>query len=238
MTMVTMRRLWILPAVALVAFVALNAFTDALASPPELFSAMRERNPRPSHGLDSLTAAPASGTVATRAVALRRMQPKFSASNGFREAFLTPRMLAAFPRENTVATADLTNPSSNPVMTDPAALELVEKRAIRAVTRALESYTIESLGIDRWSLRLTGRSGRSSAAPAADSRPVRFHLGFSRLAPRGDLLIPVTSGRVVLSADLRGHIRTTFEPNSSKLRLAADVDLPEQTATVRLSLQF
>jgi len=79
---------------------------------------------------------------------------------------------------------------------------------------------------------------RGRAAAADDSRAVRFHLGFSRLAPRADLLIPVTAGRVVVSADVRGHLRTTFEPNSSKLRLAADVDVPEHTATVRLSLQF
>jgi hypothetical protein len=147
-------------------------------------------------------------------------------------------MLARFPHENTVATADLRNPSSNPVMTDPAALALVEKGAIRAITGALKNYAIEGLGIDRWSLRLKGGSGHSRVAPADESRGVRFHLGFSRLAPRADLQIPVTAGRVVVSADVRGHLRATFEPNSSKLRLAADVDVPEHFATVRLSLQF
>jgi hypothetical protein len=53
-----------------------------------------------------------------------------------------------------------------------------------------------------------------------------------------DLLIPVTAGRVVLSADVRGHVRATFEPSSSKLRLAADVDVPAHTAMVRFGLQF
>jgi hypothetical protein len=67
---------------------------------------------------------------------------------------------------------------------------------------------------------------------------VRLHLGFSRLAPRADLLIPIAAGRVVVSADVRGHVRTTFEPKSSTLRLAADVDVPDHTATVRLGLQF
>jgi hypothetical protein len=166
------------------------------------------------------------------------LQPKFSTTDEFREAYLRPRMLALFPHENTVAAADLMNPSSNPVMTDPAALALVEKGAIRAITGALKLYAIEGLGIDRWSLRVTGRSGGSRLGPADDSRGVRFHVGFSRLAPRADLLIPVAAGRVVLSADVRGHVRTTFEPGSSKLRLAADVDVPEHTATVRLGLQF
>jgi len=166
------------------------------------------------------------------------MQPKFSATDEFREAYLTPRMLALFPYENTVATADLMNPSSNPVMTDPASLQLVEKGAVRAVTGALKRYAVDGLGIDRWSLRVTGRSERNRVAPDDDSRAVRFRLGFSRLAPRADLLIPVTTGRVVVSVDARGHMRTTFEPNSSKLRLAADVDVPEHTATVRLNWQF
>jgi hypothetical protein len=123
-------------------------------------------------------------------------------------------------------------------MTDPAALALVEKGAIRAVTGALKRYAVESLGIDRWSLRVTGRRGRDAVASADDSRGVRFHLGFSRLAPRADLLIPVRAGRVVLSADARGQVRTTFERASSRLRLAAEVDVPEHTATVRLSMQF
>jgi hypothetical protein len=105
------------------------------------------------------------------------------------------------------------------------------------MTGALKNYAIESLGIDRWSLRVTGRGG-SRLGPADDSRAVRFRVGFSRLAPRADLLIPVTAGRVVLSADVRGHIRTTFEPSSSKLRLAADIDVPAHTAMVRLGLQF
>jgi hypothetical protein len=51
-------------------------------------------------------------------------------------------------------------------------------------------------------------------------------------------LIPIAAGRVVVSADVRGHVRTTFEPKSSTLRLAADVDVPDHTATVRLGLQF
>jgi hypothetical protein len=147
-------------------------------------------------------------------------------------------MQAAFPLENTLATADLMNPTSNPVMTDPAALARVEKGATRAIKGALKNYAIESLGIDRWSLRVTGRNEGGRFASADDTSGVRFRLGFSRLAPRADLLIPVTTGRVVVSADVRGHVRTTFEPNSSKLRLAADVDVPEHTATVRLGVRF
>lgn len=236
MTTLTTRRSWTLPGLVLV---ALGAFADARAAPPTMFPAIREWGARSSRGLESQAALPATAAASKRPVAPRRMQPKFSVTDEFREAYLTPRMLAVFPHENTIATADLMNPTSNPVLTDPAALALVEKGAIRAVKGALKRYALEGLGIDRWSLRVTGRSGRGQQlASADDSRGVRFRFGFSRLAPRADLLIPVTAGRVVLSADARGHVRTMFEPKSSKLRLAADVDVPEHTATVRLSMQF
>jgi hypothetical protein len=238
MTMATTRRFWTLPGVALIALVALGAFSDARAGPPDTFSAMRAWDPRPSQGLDFKTEPTVRAKGLKRPAAPGRLQPKFSATDEFRKAYLTPRMLAAFPHENTVATADLLNPSSNPVMTDPAALALVEKGAIRAMTDAFKLYAIEGLGIDRWSLRVTGRNGGSRVAPADDTRGVRLHLGFSRLAPRADLLIPIAAGRVVVSADVRGHVRTTFEPKSSTLRLAADVDVPDHTATVRLGLQF
>jgi hypothetical protein len=218
--------------------VVLGTCAAARAAPPETFSAMRGWDPRPSHvlALEAPPAAPAQGS--TRRVAPRRMQPKFSAMDEFREAYLTPRMRAQFPHENTVATVDLTNPLSNPVMTDPAAVDLVQKRAIRAMTGALKRYAIESLGIDRWSLRIAGPGGRDRTAPGDDSRAVRFRVGFSQLAPRADLVIPVTSGRVVVSADARGHMRTTFERSASRLTFAADFYVPDHTATVRLNMQF
>lgn len=218
--------------------VVLGTCAAARAAPPDTFSAMRGWDPRPSRVVALDSAPPALAKGSKRAVAPRRMQPSFSATDKFREDYLTPRMRAQFPHENTLATADLTNPTSNPVMTDPAAVEFVQKRAIRAMTGALKNYAIESLGIDRWSLRLTGRGSRDRTAPADGSRGVRFHLGFSRLAPRADLVIPVTSGRVVVSADARGHIRTTFERSASRLTFAADYDVPDRAATVRLNVQF
>jgi hypothetical protein len=151
-------------------------------------------------------------------------------------------MLARFPDENAVAGAGFANPAWNavsyPLAQNPAAVDRVQKGTIRAIESAFKGYAIERLGIDRWSFPVVGGSGRGRAALADDSRGVRLHLGFSHLAPRADLLIPVTSGRLVVSADVRGRIGATFAPASSKLRLVADVDVPERTAAVSLRLRF
>ena len=58
------------------------------------------------------------------------------------------------------------------------------------------------------------------------------------MAPRADLLIPVTTGRVALSVDARGNLRAAFDPGSSRFRVAADVDVPGRTATVGLGMKF
>jgi hypothetical protein len=42
----------------------------------------------------------------------------------------------------------------------------------------------------------------------------------------------------VVSADARGRIGTTFERTSSRLQVAADVDVRERAATVALSTRF
>jgi hypothetical protein len=169
-----------------------------------------------------------------------RIQPKFSAMDEFREAYLRPRMLAAFPLENTLATADLMNPSSNPVMTDPAALTRVQKGARRAIIGALKNYAIEGLGINRWTIRLTNREGEQQRASSPDDTrgDVRVRFGVSHLAPRADLLIPVGAGRVVVGADARGNFRTIYEPKASRLRFAADYDVPGHLATARLGMRF
>jgi hypothetical protein len=143
---------------------------------------------------------------------------------------------AVFGGERDVTARDFANPASRPWPGDPAAIQRVQKLGIRAIGGALKRYAVERLGIDRWSLPVTGRS--EGNAVANDAPRVRFHLGFSHLAPRVDLRIPVTAGRVVVSADARGRIGTTFERTSSRLQVAADVDVRERAATVALSMRF
>jgi hypothetical protein len=235
MTMATMRQFWTLPGVALVALAALGVFSDARAAPSETFSRVGRWDPRPTRVFE-FPAPPAAGvTGSMRPFAPRHPQPRFAAPRGFYETHLAPRMSADRLKDDAFVAARFGDPASRQWTSDPAVVELVEKRTIRSITHAFKGYAIEQLGINRWSLRV---AGSSRAAPADDSRGVRFHLGFSRLAPRADLLIPVTSGRVVLSADARGRVRTTFERDSSRLQFAADLDVPARTATVRLRLQF
>jgi hypothetical protein len=158
----------------------------------------------------------------------------------FGEAYLKPRMMAVFPLENTLATADLRDPSSNPVARDPATLARVQKGATRAIKGALKTYAVEGLGINRWTIRLTNREGEQQRASSPDDTrgDVRVRFGVSHLAPRADLLIPVGAGRVVVGADARGNFRTIFEPGASKLRVATDYDVPGHIATVRLGMRF
>ena len=147
--------------------------------------------------------------------------------------------MAVFPLENTLATADLRNPSSNPVATDPATLERVQKGATRAVKGALKTYAVEGLGINRWTIRLKNREGeQQQAGPRDDTRDVRIRFGISHMAPRADLLIPIDAGRVVVGADARGNFRTIYEPKASRLRLATDYDVPGHRATVRVGVRF
>jgi len=211
MTILTMRRAWTL---ACVVSVALIAFAAAQAASPEVFTGDGPKVP----------------------AVLRLAQPRFLVTRGFYETHLAPRM-AADPRGDDVfVTARFGAPASNLWTSDPAVVALVEKRTIRSIAAAFKGYAIEQLGIDRWSFPVRG--GNGGATPTGQSRGVRFHLGFSRMAPRADLLVPVAAGRVALSVDARGDLRVTFDPNSSRFRLAADIDVPEHTATVRLRVQF
>jgi hypothetical protein len=224
-----------------VIFVVLTACAAARAGPtPDTLSVLREWDPRPSRVLDFKTASAAGVMPSTQSAAPARIRAKYSPMDKFGEAYLKPRMMAVFPLENTLATADLRNPSSNPVVRDPATLARVQKGATRAIKGALKNYAVEGLGINRWTIRLTNREGEQQAASGADDRDrdVRVRFGVSHLAPRADLLIPFDAGRVVVGADARGNVRTIFEPAASKLRVAADYDVPGHIATVRLGMRF
>jgi transposase InsO family protein len=220
MTTLMTRRSWTLTGLVLVAF---GEFAAVRAGPPEVSAASREWNSHDGYGL-KVPKAP------------RPAQPRYIAALGFYAAQLAPRMSADYRADGTFVGEHLGDRASTLWTSDPAVIDLVEKRTIRSIADAFKGYAVERLGIDRWSIPLMGRSGRTT--PTGKSDGVRFHLGFSRLAPRADFLIPVAAGRVELSVDARGHVSTTFAPASSRFRLAADVDAAERTATVGLSARF
>jgi hypothetical protein len=132
--------------------------------------------------------------------------------------------------------AHLGDLASNRWTSDPAVAAFVERRTIRSITDAFKGYAIDQLGVDHWTLPGLGRSG--GAPFGGESHVVRFRFGFSGMAPRADVLIPVAAGRVAFSADARGRISSSFEPASSKFRLSADVDASERTASIKLGARF
>jgi hypothetical protein len=183
-------------------------------------------------------AAPAPATSPKRHLAPRQLPLNFPLTNRFYEAYLAPRMLALSRDENARTALSPANPMSTQPTQDPIAVARVEKRSIRVIQGALKSYAIERLGIDDWSLSMMRSGGRNHVALSTDRGTARFRLGFSSRAPRADVLIPVAAGRVVFSADMRGRIATTFQSTSSRIRLAADIDVRGRRAAVGLNLQF
>jgi len=201
------------------------------ASSPPSFARLRERGLNP----------PPASTIASKAKASTTLQATmrpFAIHDGFYDAYLVPRMSARLRGENLGATSDLADPLANPWTKDEEALDRVEHRALRATKGALKKYAIERLGIDRWSIPLVGGRHEREASATEGSRNVRLSLGISHLAPRADVSVPAGEGRVSISADVRGHIGATFEPASSRMRIAADASVRDHTATVRMSFRF
>jgi hypothetical protein len=211
MIMLTTRRAFILPGVVLAALVVSCALAADQAAPSDPFSSELPKT-------------------------VRQPQPRYVPTAGFYAAHLAPRMTADSRVDDVFLGAHLGDLPSSRWTSDPSVASFVERRTIRSVADAFKGYAIEQLGIDRWSLSVMGRSGGAPLAGA--SHAVRIRFGFSGMAPRADLLIPVAAGRVAFSADARGRMSGSFEPASSRFRLAADVDVSERTAAVKLGARF
>ena len=179
--------------------------------------------------------APCNAADPTLPPSLRQPAPTFTAHRGFYETELAPRMSAERHDDLRVA-ANFGIPEATVWARDPATVALVEGHTIRSIGDAFKGYALEQLGIDRWSFPVAGRSGR--AAVSGPPAGVRLRFGISRLAPRADLLIPAGAGRVALSVDAHGRFQASFEPVSSRIRFAADADVPARTATVGVSARF
>jgi hypothetical protein len=172
-----------------------------------------------------------------RQVVLVRQPLDFSRPPGFYETYLAPGMSAVVRNERAVTTEDYANSWLNGATQDPRAAGRVETRAFRALGNGVTRYAIERLEIDGFTVPMLGRLQDVAELPAG-ARGAQLHFGFSSLAPRADVLIPVTAGRVVVSADSRLRLQTTFESAVFGFRLAATVDVPARTAIVGLNLRF
>jgi len=157
--------------------------------------------------------------------------------HGFYAKYLAPRMATGLSGEVDAA-AHFANPEANPWTRDEGTVSRVERHAIHATTGALKHYAIESLGLDAWSLPLVRGTGTGLYALRTESGGARLLFGFSHMAPRAEILIPVTSGRVAFSADAMGRVGTSFETSASSLRFGATVDPRGHEGTFGITCRF
>jgi hypothetical protein len=157
--------------------------------------------------------------------------------HGFFAKYLAPRMTTGLNGEVDAA-AHFANPAANPWTRDEGTVLRVERRAIHATKGAVKRYAIESLGLDAWSLPLVRGTGTGLDALRTDSGGARLLFGFSHMAPRAEVLIPVTSGRVAFSADAMGRMGVTFETPASSLRFGATVDPRAHSGGFALTSRF
>ena len=156
---------------------------------------------------------------------------------GFFAKFLAPRMASGLNGE-IVAATNFANHAADPWTKDAGTVSRIERGAIHATTSALKHYAIESLGIDAWSLPLHRGAGTGLDALRNDSGGTRLRFGIAHLAPRAEVLIPATHGRVAVSVDTRGRLGTSFESASSNFRVGLSYDAPSHAGTFSLSRRF
>ena len=157
--------------------------------------------------------------------------------NGFFTKFFSPRMDARLNGE-VEAAKHFTNPAANPWTRDDQTVARVERGAIHGAKSAVKRYAIESLGLDAWSLPLVKGSGTGLAALRTESGGPRLTFGFSHMAPRAEILVPVNTGRVGFSADAMGRVGVTFEGLSSSLSFGCAVDPRDHSGTFGLVSRF
>ena len=164
-------------------------------------------------------------------------KPPKADPHGFFAKYLAPRMDSRLNGEFDAATR-FANPATNPWTRDDGTVSRVERQAIRATKSAVKRYAIESLGLNAWSLPLIRGTGTGLDALRTDSGGPRLLFGFSHMAPRAEVLIPVTSGRVGVSADAMGRVGINFETPASNLRFGVNFDPREHRETFGLTSRF
>ena len=160
----------------------------------------------------------AGGAQAADEAALPKAKPQ-----GFFAKYLMPRMDSRLSGEFDAAVR-FANPSTNPWTRDDATVSRIQKHAIRATKGAVKRYAIEQLGLDAWSLPLLRGKGTGLYALRTESGGPRLLFGFSHMAPRAEVLIPMASGRVGFSADALGRVGINFETPASSFRFGATID--------------
>jgi len=171
------------------------------------------------------------------ATAADEPKPRKAEPTSFFSKFFSPRMDAGLNGE-VEAAKHFTNPAANPWTKDDGTVTRVEQRAIHATKSAVKRYAMESLGLDAWSLPLMRGTGTGLAALKTESGGPRLLFGFSHMAPRAEVLVPVNKGRVGISADLSGRMGVTFQTPASSLSFGCAVDPRDHSGTFGLTSRF
>ncbi len=178
----------------------------------------------------------AAGLAAAVGPARAEEVKKPAVKHGFYAVYLTPAMTARLHRE-AVPAIDFANHHANPWTRDVTTVDRVELGALRATKRAVKRYAIARLRIDRWTVPLT-RAGGAMDARLTGARGTRLRFGVSHMAPRADVLIPVTTGRVAVSVGAKGQLDAMYETTSYRFRVWASYDVRHRAATFGLSHYF
>jgi hypothetical protein len=164
-------------------------------------------------------------------------KPPKSDPHGFYAKYLAPRMDSRLNAEFDAADLFATR-EANQWSRDDATVSRVQRGAIRATKSAVKRYAVESLGLNNWSLPLFRAHGGGIGALRTDSRGPRLTFGFSHMAPRAEVLIPVASGRVGFSADALGRVGVNFQTTATGLSFGASVDPRDHSGSFGLTSRF
>ena len=175
--------------------------------------------------------------LATGAVAGEEAKKPAAPPTGFYKKFFAPQMESKLGGDLDAA-VEFVNRDANPWTRNDDTVTRVQRNAISATKRALKRYAIESFHMDTWALPLF--KGASSGSGEAGSAPRSAHLrfGISHMRPRAEVLITAAHGRVLVSADARGAVATSFESPTSDVRLSVTFDVPAHAATFTLNRRF
>jgi len=155
------------------------------------------------------------------------------AKRGFLSLYLAPRIDSELAPDRHAA-LESADRAANPWLLDATAPQRIQREALRATEHALKQWALDRLNVQGLGFALAGHGAPQS--PLGEHTTVRF--GFSQMAPRAEMLVPMTRGRFRFGADARGRLGTGFDTASGALRFGATLDPLRHGGTIALTTSF